>query len=167
MLFGSVQSGNNNGNNNGSATIRSNSIVSSNVSGLFVNRVESQFMKRNAHFDRFLMLLIVLRVLDISYMSSGYGPCTVLLGTFMWLIFLQIEVYNLFLSDTLYWKSYMSDLVKRSQKEQYSQRRNGGIVGSSTNGNGGNGGSVAMGVVSSTHNGGGGGAGVGGGGEQM
>ena len=75
----------------------------------------TSFMKRNAHFDRFLMLLIVLRGLDMSYMLSGIGACTVIIGSFMWLVWLQVELYLLFLSDTLYWKNYMNEIVSRSK----------------------------------------------------
>jgi hypothetical protein len=115
-LLGSVQSG---------AHSHTDSIVSGSVlsSARHQGNNDSTFLRRkNAHFDRFLVLLIALRVLDMSYMLSGIGSCTVLLGSFMWMVWLQIEVYFLFLSDTLYWKNYMNDLVERSQSEM-TQRR--------------------------------------------
>ena len=90
----------------------------------------TSFMRRNAHFDRFLMLLIVLRGLDMSYMLSGIGACTVIIGSFMWLVWLQVELYLLFLSDTLYWKNYMNEIVSRSKMESGGGGGGGGGGGS-------------------------------------
>jgi hypothetical protein len=111
-------------------------------------------LQRNVHFDRFLMLLIVLRLLDMSYMLSKVGSCMAILGSFMWLVWLQTELYMLFLSDTQYWKNYMNDLVKRSQNEMAERRYNhsngGNGSGSNTNhhNNGGGGGLGSLNALS-------------------
>ena len=105
-------------------------------------------LQRNVHFDRFLILLIVLRLLDMSYMLSSVGSCTVLVGSFMWLLWLQIELYILFLSDTQYWKNYMNDLVKRSQNEMTERNSRRNVVGgSNNNGEVEHGGAVLHGIV--------------------
>jgi serine/threonine protein kinase len=70
------------------------------------------------NFYRFLIFLIFLRLVDMSYMSVLLGPCSSIVGSLAWLVWLPIELYVLFRSDTAYWKSYIERL-SRKPKSRY------------------------------------------------
>ena len=85
----------------------------------------NRFSRRNVgryprgNFYRFLVFLILLRLLDMSYMTVVLGPCSSIIGSLAWLVWFPIELYVLFRSDTIYWKTFIGRISKKRYHEDY------------------------------------------------